>query len=125
MATLLGVTNGVFGIAAQQTGFLLDTQTWAYSDEVKMVKNISGDDTGESHYNEKCEISLGGFLPSSSPFAGTLALSLTLITVPTDLLIGSITAGMTIIQTINRSNTSEDYQKVDLTAKYSPTIVSA
>jgi hypothetical protein len=45
--------------------------------------------------------------------------------VPTDHIIGSMTAGMTIIQTINRSNTSEDYQKVDLTAKYSPTIVSA
>lgn len=125
MATLLGATNGVFGIAAQQTGFLLDSQSWAYSDEVKMVKNITGDDTGESHYNEKVEISLSGFLPSSSAFAGTLASSLTLITVPTDHLIGSISAGMTIIQTISRTNSSEDYQKVELTAKYSPTIVSA
>lgn len=125
MATLLGATNGVFGIEAQQTGFLTDSQSWAYSDEVKMVKNITGDDTGESHYNEKVEISLSGFLPSSSAFAGTLASSLTLVTVPTDHLIGSISAGMTIIQTISRTNSSEDYQKVELTAKYSPTIVSA
>jgi hypothetical protein len=125
MATLLGATNGVFGIANAQTGFLLDSTSWAYSDDVKMVKNISGDDTGEAHYNERVEIQLSGFLPASSAFSGTLASSITLATVPTDHLIGSITAGLTIIQTITRNNSSEDYQRIELTAKYSPTIVSA
>lgn len=125
MATLLGATNGVFGIANAQTGFLLDSTSWAYSDDVKMVKNITGDDTGEAHYNERVEIQLSGFLPATSAFSGTLASSISLATVPTDHLIGSISAGMTIIQTINRSNSAEDYQRVELTAKYSPTIVSA
>lgn len=125
MATLLGATNGVFGIANAQTGFLLDSTSWAYSDDVKMVKNISGDDTGEAHYNERVEIQLSGFLPATSAFSGTLASSITLATVPTDHLIGSISAGMTIIQTITRNNSAEDYQRIELTAKYSPTIVSA
>jgi hypothetical protein len=125
MATLLGATNGVFGIANAQTGFLLDSTSWAYSDDVKMVKNISGDDTGEAHYNERVEIQLSGFLPATSAFSGTLASSIALATVPTDHLIGSISAGLTIIQTITRNNSSEDYQRIELTAKYSPTIVSA
>ena len=125
MATLLGATNGVFGIANAQTGFLLDSTSWAYSDDVKMVKNISGDDTGEAHYNERVEIQLSGFLPASTAFSGTLASSITLATVPTDHLVGSISAGMTIIQTITRNNSAEDYQRIELTAKYSPTIVSA
>ena len=125
MATLLGATNGVFGIANAQTGFLLDSTSWAYSDDVKMVKNISGDDTGEAHYNERVEIQLSGFLPASSAFSGTLASSISLATVPTDHLIGSISAGLTIIQTITRNNSAEDYQRIELTAKYSPTIVSA
>ena len=125
MATLLGATNGVFGIANAQTGFLLDSTSWAYSDDVKMVKNISGDDTGEAHYNERVEIQLSGFLPASTAFSGTLASSIALATVPTDHLIGSISAGLTIIQTITRNNSSEDYQRIELTAKYSPTIVSA
>ena len=125
MATLLGATNGVFGIANAQTGFLLDSTSWAYSDDVKMIKNISGDDTGEAHYNERVEIQLSGFLPATSAFSGTLASSIALATVPTDHLIGSISAGMTIIQTITRNNSSEDYQRIELTAKYSPTIVSA
>jgi hypothetical protein len=125
MATLLGATNGVFGIANAQTGFLLDSTSWAYSDDVKMVKNISGDDTGEAHYNERVEIQLSGFLPATSAFSGTLASSITLATVPTDHLVGSITAGLTIIQTITRNNSAEDYQRIELTAKYSPTIVSA
>ena len=125
MATLLGATNGVFGIANAQTGFLLDSTSWAYSDDVKMVKNIGGDDTGEAHYNERVEIQLSGFLPATSAFSGTLASSIALATVPTDHLIGSISAGLTIIQTITRNNSSEDYQRIELTAKYSPTIVSA
>ena len=125
MATLLGATNGVFGIANAQTGFLLDSTSWAYSDDVKMVKNISGDDTGEAHYNERVEIQLSGFLPATSAFSGTLASSIALATVPTDHLVGSISAGLTIIQTITRNNSSEDYQRIELTAKYSPTIVSA
>jgi hypothetical protein len=71
MATSFGTTTGLFGIAAQQTGFLLDSVSDDYSQDSKTVKNISGDDTGESYYNERIEGTLDGYIPSTSAFSGS------------------------------------------------------
>ncbi len=124
MATSFGTTTGVFGIAGQQTGFLLDSVSHDFSQDSKTVKNITGDDTGESYYNERIEISLDGYEPSTSPFTGTLASSLTLATAPVDHLIGAVTGGTYIVQGVTRSSTSEDYRRIAVKAKYSPTIVA-
>lgn len=125
MATLLGATNGVFGIPGQQTGFLLDSSSQAYSADEKTVKNITGDDTGISFYNEKIEFSLGGFVPATSAFSGTISASIALATAPTDHLVGSISAGIFIAKTITKTQASEDYQKVELSGTYNPTIVAS
>lgn len=125
MPTLLGATNGVFGIPGQQTGFLLDSSSQAYSADEKTVKNITGDDTGISFYNEKIELSLGGFVPATSAFSGTISASIALATAPTDHLVGSISAGIFIAKTITKTQASEDYQKVELSVTYNPTIVAS
>lgn len=125
MATPFGTTTGVFGITTQQTGFLLDSRQWEYEQDTATVKNVTGDDTGESYFNERIMITLEGWVPASSPFAGTLASALTLVDTPTDYLIGSISGGTTIVQGITRGATSEDYQRLSVRAKYSPTILAA
>ncbi len=124
MPTSFGTTNGVFGIAAQQTGFLLDSASYDYSQDSKTVKNITGDDTGESYYNERIEISLDGFEPSASAFSGTLASAISLATAPPDHLIGAVTGGTYIITGVTRSSSSEDYRRISVKAKYSPTILA-
>lgn len=124
MATLLGATNGVWGIPAQQTGIVTDSVDWDYQSESKIFKNISGDRTGISFFDETCKISIGGSIPASSPFAGTISAVVTLITVPTDHLIGSISAGITIITSIKSGQTNEDYRKVSFEAEYSPTLTA-
>jgi hypothetical protein len=124
MATSFGTTTGVFGIAAQQTGFLLDSVSDDYTQDSKTVKNITGDDTGESYYNERIEISLDGFAPSSSAFSGTLASAIVLATVPADHLIGAVTGGTYVVTGVTRSSTSEDYRRIAVKAKYSPTILA-
>jgi hypothetical protein len=124
MATSFGTTNGVFGIAAQQTGFLLDSVSDDYTQDSKTVKNITGDDTGESYYNERIEISLDGFAPSSSAFSGTLASAIVLATTPADHLIGAVTGGTYVVTGVTRSSTSEDYRRIAVKAKYSPTILA-
>ena len=101
MATSFGTTTGVFGIAAQQTGFLL-----------------------ESYYNERIEISLDGYEPSTSAFSGTLASAISLATAPADHLIGAVTGGTYIVQSVTRSSSSEDYRRISVKAKYSPTILA-
>jgi hypothetical protein len=121
--TSFGSVNGVFGIAAQQTGFLLDSVSDDYTQDSKTVKNITGDDTGESYYNERIEISLDGFAPSSSAFSGTLASAIVLATAPADHLIGAVTGGTYVVTGVTRSSTSEDYRRIAVKAKYSPTIL--
>ena len=125
MATSFGTSAGVFGIANQQTGFLLESTTETYSQDSATCKNITGDDIGETYFNERIEGSLDGWLPSGSPFTGTLASALTLATTPADHLIGAVTGGTTIVRDITRSSTSSDYRRLALNWKYSPTILSA
>jgi len=124
MATSFGTTTGVFGIAAQQTGFLLDSTSDDYMQDSKTVKNITGDDTGESYYNEKIEGTLDGWIPSTGAFTGTLASAISLATAPTDHLIGAVTGGTYVITGITRSNSSEDYRRISVKYKYSPTILA-
>jgi len=125
MATLLGATNGVWGIPAQQTGFLLEGVTWSYKCQTKHVMNVTGDRTGRSDFDEDCVIALNGKIPSASAFSGTISSAITLATVPTDHLIGSMTAGLTIIDTIESTQAADDYRSISLSATYIPTLVSA
>lgn len=125
MATLLGTTNGVFGIANQQTGFLLDGTSQTYEQDEKMVKNISGDDTGISMYNERMQFSLSGFEPSSSSYSGTIAAVISLATAPADHLIGSMTGGTYIVKNVVKTQASEEYRRLEVSGTYSPTILSA
>jgi hypothetical protein len=124
MATSFGTTNGLFGIEAQQTGFLLDSVGYDYAQDSKTVKNIVGDDTGETYYNERIEITFDGYLPASTPYAGTLASAIVAATTPADHLIGSTSGGTTIVTGITRTHTSEDYRRISVKAKYSPTILA-
>jgi hypothetical protein len=124
MATLLGATNGLFGIATQQTGFLLDGSSQAFEQDEKMVKNISGDDTGISMYNERIQFSLSGFVPATSGYSGTIAASITLATAPEDHLIGNVTSGIYIVKGITKTQAAEEYRRIELNGTYSPTIVT-
>jgi len=124
MANLLGATNGVWGIPAQQTGFLLEGVTWSYKCQTKHVMNVTGDRTGRSDFDEDCVIALNGKIPAASAFAGTISTTLTLATVPTDHLIAAMTAGLTIIDTIESTQASDDYRSVSLSATYVPTITA-
>ena len=125
MATQFGATGskGVFGIGAAETGILADTVSYAYSQESKVVRNITGDTVGKTFYDERIEVSISGFVPDSTPFAGSLATAITLITAPTDYLKGSV-GTTTIVDSVTRSHTSEDFQKLDITAMNHPLITA-
>jgi hypothetical protein len=124
MATLLGATNGVWGIPAQQTGFLLEGATYSYKCQTKHVTNITGDRTGRSDFDEECVIAFNGRIPATSAFSGTISTALTLITTPTDHLIGNMTSGLTIIDTVETTHASDDYRSVSVSATYVPTITT-
>jgi hypothetical protein len=121
MATQFG-TASPFGIAAAETGIILDSISYVYAQESKPIRNITGDTTGKSYYDERIEISMAGYLPTSSPFSTTLAAAITLVTAPTDLLKGSV-GSTTICEGITLPSTSEDYRRIEVTAMNHPLIV--
>ena len=70
------------------------------------------------------EISLDGYAPSTSAFSGTLASAISLATAPDDHLIGAVTGGTYVVTGVTRSSTSEDFKRIAVKAKYSPTIIA-
>ena len=125
MATQFGAagSKGIFGITAAETGILADTITYSSSQESKVVRNITGDTIGKTFYDERIEVSISGFVPDTSAFSGTLAAAITLITAPTDYLKGSV-GTITIVDSVTRTHTSEDFQKLDITAMNHPLITA-
>ena len=121
MPTLLGVTNGVFGIDNPQTGFLLDGSSQTYEQDEKMVKNITGDDTGMAGYNPRMPFTLSGFVPAASPYTGTICSIIVLATTPVDHLAGeTMSSGKYIVKTITKTQASEEYQRIEVAGTYHP-----
>jgi hypothetical protein len=121
MATQFASTAATFGIPAQQTGFLLDSQSWSYSNDSKVVRDIDGDTQAKAYYDERIEITLGGFVPATTSFAGTLAATIALATTPADYLIGSAGANI-IVESITRTHSVEDFQRIELGGIYHPAL---
>ena len=121
MATQFG-TGAVFGIPDAQTGVILESVSYSYSQESKVIRNLTGDTVTKVYYDEKIEVSLSGFVPTSTPFSGTLAATITLATAPTDYLKGSVGAS-TIVETVTRTHSVEDFQRIEIGAMNHPLIV--
>ncbi|MGA0019467.1 MAG: hypothetical protein ACO3IL_05690 [Steroidobacteraceae bacterium] len=119
MATSFG-TAAPFGLTFE-TGIITDSLSYSYTQENKALRNGTGDITGKTYYNEQIEVSISGYIPTSTPYATTLAAAITLVTAPEDYLKGSI-GTTTIVESVTRSHTIEDYQRIEVTAMNHPLI---
>ena len=113
-------TAATFGLTFE-TGIITDGLTYNYSNENKVLRNGSGDITGKTYYNEQIEISISGFIPTSTPYSTTLGALITLVTAPTDYLAGSI-GTKTIVETVNKTLSSEEYERIEVGAMHHPLI---
>jgi hypothetical protein len=119
MATQFG-TGSTFGLTFE-TGVITDSITYSYSQESKQIRDGSGGTTGKTYYDEKCEIAIAGYIPTSSPFATTLAAEITLATAPTDYFKGSV-GTKTIVESITKTLSNEDYQRIEASCMHHPLI---
>jgi hypothetical protein len=119
MATAFG-TSATFGLVTE-TGIITDSIGYSYSQESKVVRNGTGDVTGKTYYDERAEVTISGFIPTSSPFAGTMAATVTLVTAIPDYFKGSA-GSSTIIESVTRTHSNEDYQRIEVTAMNHPLI---
>ena len=116
-------TPAPFGIPAAETGIIADSVGYNYSHEKKQLRDIDGDTIAVSLYDERCEVSLSGFLPGASPFSTSLASAITLVTAVPDFFKGSV-GGLTIVESVNRTNSSEEYQRIEVTASHHPLVTA-
>ena len=114
-------TAAAFGLTFE-TGVLTENIGYAYGMEEKSVRNGSGDETGVTGYNEKAEVTFGGYVPTSSPYATPINATLNLVTaVPTTFFSSTPGAGArAIVKSVNRTFTNDDYSKVDVAATFYP-----
>jgi hypothetical protein len=111
MATQFG-TAAPFGLTAQ-TGVIQYGNTWSYTDKVKPILDGDGDDTGSTHYGERIDGTITGYIPTSTPFSGTLAATISLTDTPTDYLKGSIGSNY-IVNGVTVTKSNEDYQQIEI-----------
>jgi hypothetical protein len=118
-ATLHGET-GNFGIESAETGIIVTDISFDYSVQEKTVANHEGDIVGVALYQDAVEIKVSGLVAAQGGFSSKVgdALSLT-NSIPDHAMTGG---GLTIITSISRTRTSEDFEKLDVTAKNWPNV---
>jgi hypothetical protein len=121
MAQQFGIA-ALFGIAAQETGLILETSGYNFEQESKPIRNITGDTTGKTYFDERFSASFSGYIPTSGGFSTTLASTITLVTTPTDYFSGSV-GTTTIVESVSLSNTVDDYRRIEISAMHHPLIV--
>ena len=113
-------TAAPFGLTFE-TGVITESLGYSYSNESKVLKNATGDVTGKTYYNESAEVTYSGFLPTSSPYATAVGAAITLATSLPDFFSGSVGTD-TVAEGVTIAHSSEDYQRVDVTAMHHPLI---
>lgn len=117
MASQLG-TAATFGLTFE-TGVVTENVSHSFSLEEKTLRSAVGDETGWTGYNEKAEVSFEGYLPTATPYASKLAVVLTLVNALPAFFTGTPTA-KTVIKTISKTITNDDYQKISVGATAYP-----
>ena len=122
MATQFPSNYASFGLVTE-TGVITDNITWDYSVENKRIRNGTGNTIGKTYFDEVISINFTGFIPTTTPFATTLAAALTLVTTPADYLSGSV-GSLTVVEGINRTHSNEDYKRLEITAMHHPLLTA-
>jgi hypothetical protein len=121
MATQFG-TLSPFGLPEFETGIITESVSYSYSQESKALKNKTGDTAGKTFFDEKAELSISGYMPTSTPYATPLASAITLVTAIPDFFIGTV-GTRTLVESVTRTNSIEDFNRVEVTASHHPLIV--
>ena len=123
MATTIG--DGVFGLAADETGIITHTIKYSYSQDEAELENKDNEVVGVAFTKEKVDISIDGKFPAASPFSTAIGSALTLINSMPDFLQGSISAGTTYVQSVDVDQDKGEYHDISIKAVYRPSLISA
>ncbi len=121
-ASLLG-TTGNWGIPQDESGILILDISFNFTQQEKNVLDKGGEIIGLSLYQQVVEIKMSGLVARTNGFSAKIGTALTLAnSMPQHLTTN--TGGSTIIFDINRQLQSEDFEKIDVTAKHYPYVTT-
>lgn len=120
MATTYGA--GSFGLPNDESGLILQSITYNYTNDKKEVRGRSGSYVGIAYFNERVEVGLEAVVPASGAFSSTLAATLVMTNSMPDFLQGSISGGSLLIEEISKELGAEEYQTISIKATYYPSI---
>jgi hypothetical protein len=118
-ATLIG-TVGVWGIAADETGMIIDKLDDNSRNEKNYMKDRVGCRVGRSDYDESMEITIGGKITATSPWSQKISGELTITNTISSGYLQTSNTGQTLIDDVQRSRANEDWIKIEVKAEMLP-----
>jgi hypothetical protein len=120
-ANLIG-TVAPWGIAAAETsiGIIIEGIDETTRNEKNYIKNIVGERTGRSDFDESIEVKLSGKITSTAPFTTKLGANITLAnTIVSNSLFNNNT-GRTVLNEVKRSASNEDWRGIEVDIEILP-----
>lgn len=118
-ATLIG-TVGIHGIAADETGMIINKLEDTSKNQKNYMKNRVGERVGRSDFDESIEIEIGGCITAVSPWTQKLSAVLTLANSIAANHLVSVLTGKTMIDEVKRSRKNDDWNEISVSAEMLP-----
>jgi len=118
MATIIG-TVGVFGIAAEQQGLIMESQDVSYKPDNKIQRDYRGKKVGIILYDDQTDVSIKGYIPRTSPSDIKTGAILALAnSIPLHGLATTEDAGSTVVMEIKVGLKNEDLATFEVSATH-------
>ncbi len=118
-ATLIG-TVGIHGIAADETGLIIETLDDTSKKESTYIKNRVGERVGRCDFDESIEIEMKGKITASSGWSQKLSAVLTLANTISSGFLQTTLTGKTLIDEVKRSRKNDDWNEISVSAMMLP-----
>ena len=119
--------EGVFGIAEEETGLVVNGMTFNNTSEKVKLPNKVGNTVGKAWHDCRVEITVDAAIPNASPNTEwILGAAVTLANaIPFRLPAGLETGGITTVEDSTETWSGQDYQKINFNLTYNPFIAAA
>jgi hypothetical protein len=117
MAATLAGTVGVFGVASAETGMIILDWEHQSGCEKVFTRTIAGSRKGAAFFDESIGIKVSGLIPSTTPFSGKIAATITLANAAATTHLQTA-SGSTILMGVTLARRIDNWASINLDAEY-------
>lgn len=118
-ATLIG-TVGIHGIAADETGLIIQALEDTSKVQKNWMKDRVGQRVGRADYDESMEIEMKGRITAATGWSQKLSAVWTLTNTIAATFLNSVLTGKTLIDEVKRSRANEDWNELSISGEMLP-----